>query len=229
MKNIFLYLLYGYLGLFVAPSFAQTNDFLLNGGPATITYPIMGSVIQRNSSDNANVSFCGNVGYSYQQTNLYNYVLGLTELDPMTGAVKLINGSPRIITYNFNAASDIVSISSELGAFNKYINVPKGWWNAGFQIQRKDGTGGFVACTIKFGVGDTFIIAGQSNARGFPEVFDNGIVGYDTNLSNAQLPDAVRVIGNAERPANAPLYGADTPNEAQTLKLGGFSFHQCLP
>ena len=134
MKNIFLYLFYGYLGLFVAPSFAQTNDFLLNGGPATITYPLMGSVIQRNASDNANISFCGNVGYGYQQTNLYNYLLILTELDPVTGAVKLINGSPRIITYNFNASSDIVSISSELGAFPSPPSLP-------FR-----GLGGFALC-----------------------------------------------------------------------------------
>jgi Carbohydrate esterase, sialic acid-specific acetylesterase len=82
--------------------------------------------------------------------------------------------------------------------------------------------GRFIACTIKFGVGDTFIIAGQSNARGFPEVFnDQGLIGYDINLNNSQLPDAVRVIGNAERPTNAPVYGTSTPNEVQTLKLGG--------
>jgi hypothetical protein len=107
MKNIKLYLLLGYLGLCIAPTFAQVNnDFFINGGPATITYPIRGSVVQRNTSGNASISFCGNVGYGYNQTNLYNYVLSLSELDPISGAVKLINGNPRILTWGFGT-SDI--------------------------------------------------------------------------------------------------------------------------
>lgn len=74
MKNIHFKLLsIGAMVLFVQIiTFAQSIN---------ITYPIHGSVIQRNSGNTANISFTGSVGYGYNNSSLYNYTLAIVPLD----------------------------------------------------------------------------------------------------------------------------------------------------
>ncbi|NBA88037.1 hypothetical protein GVN16_19860, partial [Emticicia sp. CRIBPO] len=162
---------------------------------ANILYPFDGSVIQRQSDGKANLSFCAQIGYGFKNSQMYDYSLRLTKLDLFSGLPQ----SPFTTITNFSLS--LSNVVGDVATINSFINVNQGWYLAQLIISLKNGGGEFIAAHIKFGIGDTFIIAGQSNARGFHggwDRFSDGsgeLISYDNTLNNSMLPDASRVIG----------------------------------
>lgn len=69
--------------------------------------------------------------------------------------------------------------SSSSGTFHFSLSVPTGWYRVTF----RDGVSQTVS--VKFGVGEVFVIAGQSNAQGAgSDQFINGLTSYDCVVGN---------------------------------------------
>lgn len=155
-------------------------------GAMQFLYPFEGGVIQRNSSGNAKVSFCIQVNYGLQNTSNYTYKLILDRLDPISGnSTGVITVIPGNLT--------VSNMAGEIGTIQKDLTIAGGWYSASVQVTDLINSISWTGVHIKFGVGDTFLIAGQSNARGFPSVWDTGLISYD-NTPGLVLPDAVRVL-----------------------------------
>lgn len=138
-------------------------------GTMSISWPINRSVFQRNSSNQANVFFAGQFFYNDQVDCAaldFFYKIQKRTLD--TGAP---NGDQVGWTQYFLA-------NTNTGVFNSTIsNLPAGWYD----LQVKATTGGVsgtvaATATIIFGVGDVFVVAGQSNAQS-PGIAD----GFNSN------------------------------------------------
>ena len=162
------------------------NSPISNG--LSITWPTERTVFQRNLSDQANVSFAAQ--YTKSSTAGYSaqYRIQLLTLD-----LGIATGSP--------TAWNNVNFNNTIGSFRTLIgtisNLSKGWYE--LQIQIIDVNNIQKAYQkIKFGVGDVFLIAGQSNSQGFEGILLNALSqdprviayyrdGYDV------LPDAVNI------------------------------------
>lgn len=104
-----------------------------------------------------------------------------------------------------------------------------GWYEAHILITPKSSStppiGGSSQKIFKFGVGDVFVIAGQSNAQGYQAEFDSGLLNYYTGISDTNLPDAGRIIGQAERNYNRPYDPANNLSDfAEVLNRTSLPF-----
>ncbi|UBM57972.1 NPCBM/NEW2 domain-containing protein [Marinilongibacter aquaticus] len=157
-------------------------------GNASFLYPFEGSVIQRNGGDKAQFSFAIQVGYGLEDSNTYEYTLYVFPLDLFTGNENTALGYKY---WNLSLNNKVHNV----GTINQFVSIDKGWYSASLRIKNKNTGIETIAAHINFGVGDTFLIAGQSNARGFPAAWDAGLISYDNSLEDSQLPDACRVLG----------------------------------
>ncbi|MCF2446947.1 hypothetical protein L0657_23535 [Dyadobacter sp. CY345] len=155
MKNIFTILL-----------LLASN--LVTGANITLTWPRNYSVFQRNTTStggSANVTFAG---------QLWNKNSASYRIEKLT-ATGASNGDWQSST-SFPFLSGIGS--SEAATFNFVRNVPTGW----YRLYISDGTN---TINIKFGVGEVFIIAGQSNAQGAAAATNVGTISnLDCVVSN---------------------------------------------
>ena len=122
-----------------------------------LTYPIYQGVYQRDASNYANIPVSGQViGFPASTPGTY-YVECVTNQLDQYGSV--IAGT---------TSTTPISSNTSKGYFNGYINRAKGWYS--LQVKYVFNATGYTSSTSsKFGVGDVFIIAGQSNGQG-----DNG-------------------------------------------------------
>ncbi len=136
-----------------------------------VSLPIDGAVYQQNNSGTGEIYVTGTIN----SLSFRNGIRGvptaqLRKLDRLTGTI--LSGSP------INVSLSRVSQST---FFYGTVTVPKGWY------QLTVSQAGVASITRKVGVGEVFIIAGQSNAQGFcPDFQSNQAV-------STQLLDAVRV------------------------------------
>lgn len=139
-------------------------------GTMTVSWPINRSVFQRNSDNKANVFFAGQFFYTSN--------LECPSLD-FYYRVKKLN----LETGNYTNTDQVGWTQYWLGNTNTGIfqatipNLPGGWYDLEVKAT-SGGVSGTVQATavIRFGVGDVFVIAGQSNAQS-PGVDD----GFDSN------------------------------------------------
>ena len=119
-----------------------------------LTYPIYQGVYQRDNSENANIPVSGQVfGFPTTTPGTYTIECITNRLDA-NGVVIAGTTSTTLITNN-----------TLKGYFNGSITRSKGWYS--LQVKYTFNATGYNSVTSsKFGVGDVFIIAGQSNARG---------------------------------------------------------------
>lgn len=166
-----------------------------------VTHPIAGSVIQRNTNNGANVAFTGSIGYGFDNTSNYNHSIKIERLDLQIGAI--LNGVTPI-TQNISLTN---VIGSNISTFKTNIYITAGWYQATVLVTPKAGgssLGGTSQRKFKFGVGDIYIVAGQSNAQGFQPGFDTGLINFYSNtdpnqyFDDSTIPDAMRVIGQVE-------------------------------
>ncbi len=202
MKNIHKYRIITLLIFACQISFGQQVSVLpsvpanmqpgIFGSPATwptITWPIHYAVFQRNTTSvggTTNVIFAGQViiragaKYKIEQLDEYgNYVSDYQPLSNLPGGAMSALGTSTSGYYYFT------------------FSIPTGWYR--FIIQQTGPGGPFGLGTVtksreaKFGVGEVFIIAGQSNAQGA------GTVGEIGNVNNY---DCVVACKNTLQPLN---------------------------
>jgi hypothetical protein len=196
MKNIFL--------LFLAFS-AFGQDPQPQTGALRITWPLNRTVLQMGANNQASINVAGqHVTYELYPTFLRVRQLQykIVKLDTKTGAdvSDVTNGYEDINGSEFN--NDISS--KDLRTFLKTITLSKGWYRLQIRIRRSFITGfkTIQRQDVLFGVGDVYLIAGQSNAQGYQQESgnatpnpnngdDNGIV---QNSNNYEPRNAVSVI-----------------------------------
>ncbi len=125
-----------------------------------LTYPVYQGVYQRNTSDNADIPVSGQVfGFPTSTPGTYKIECITNRLDA-NGVVISGTSSTTLITNN-----------TLKGYFNGSINRSKGWYS--LQVKFTFNATGYNSVTSsKFGVGDVFVIAGQSNGQGIPAPWD---------------------------------------------------------
>lgn len=124
-------------------------DYKCCSGADSITRPIQNSVLQRNNSNLANVGIAGQA-LSNTTLSFITIQYRIQQLNPQNSAYlsTLINWTTQNCDYG--------------GIFNFTVNLPGGW----YQLDVKSSVTGTQMASVKFGVGEVFIIAGQSNAQG---------------------------------------------------------------
>lgn len=177
------YIFYIFLTLNVFTSFSQVPAYMQPGNAystpsvPTISWPLNYSVFQRNTTTtggSTNVTFAGQVinrnntpQYRIEKLNEYG-----TYVSDYQAYTSLPSGA-------MTALGTSVS-----GYYYFQKDIPTGWYR--FTI--KDGNGEIRQ--VKFGVGEVFVIAGQSNAQGEGPVsgISTGITNYDCVVSCKTAP-----------------------------------------
>ncbi|WP_421826431.1 RICIN domain-containing protein [Larkinella sp.] len=157
----------------------------------TVSIPIDGAVYQQNSNHQGKIIVRGDLNTKYMLIGGYVVSASLQKLD-------LVNGNPT------GAAPISIPISRSKTVFNGSVMVEKGWYELTVKatqittfplIKRNYET------KRKVGVGEVFVIAGQSNAQG----------GFGLTASNTQRMDAVRVSPDVIPEANLGSYDPNDP------------------
>jgi Carbohydrate esterase, sialic acid-specific acetylesterase len=186
MKNIFLLFL-------VFSAFSQDPN--PQTGALRITWPLNRTVLQMDASNQATINIAG----QHVTNDLYPGFLKVRQLQYKI--VKLNGKDGKDISdytngyLNFASADIKNDISSkDLRTYLKTISLPKGWYRLQVRI-RKSLFGGYETLQkqdILFGVGDVYLIAGQSNAAGYSDaVYDPGVI---QNANNYEERNAISAI-----------------------------------
>jgi Carbohydrate esterase, sialic acid-specific acetylesterase len=215
MKNILL----GVLLVTLLPTFAQT-DPAPQMGALRITWPINRSNFQRNTSDQATLNIAGqHIGEDLYPTfwKVRQLQYKIVRLDTKTGAdvAEITNGYEDFNNSDIN--NDIGSkdfrtflkqVTFSKGSYRLQVRIRKGLFTGFKTIQRQD---------ILFGVGDVYLIAGQSNAQGYQNndsPNNGGDPGVVANSNNYTSYHSVSVIDRSE-----------LNNSSNSVKIGGFPFN----
>ncbi|MCF2486752.1 sialate O-acetylesterase [Dyadobacter sp. CY347] len=164
---------------------------ICNAQTVSLSYPINNSVLQRNTLDKATATIAGQLIHTSLAVTL-SYRVRTVSAKGVVGAA-----GP---TTNLSLASN--------GMFYTSLVMNKGWYICEIMLN------GVVYASGKFGVGDVFIIAGQSNAQGY------GNTAYSLP-SSAGIPEWI--IGTSEDrtckktfPASfTSMFSLNTPDEAK--------------
>ncbi len=118
-----------------------------------LSFPIDRSVTQRNGSDQATVTVAGQV--TSGSSSVYNYLLyyRTSTLDGSGGATSTTGWIGLGMQSN--------------GSFYTTPTFDKGWYRLDMGVYSTTSGSIVVAASVKFGVGDVYLVAGQSNAQGF--------------------------------------------------------------
>lgn len=162
-----------------------------NAQTVSLSYPINNSVLQRGTFNDAVVTFAGQLVHNTLAVTLTYRIRPVSA----TGVL----GVPGATT-NLNIASN--------GMFYTTQAINRGWYLVEVLLN------GMVYATAKFGIGDVFIIAGQSNAQGI------GNLAYPIP-SSAGIPEWI--VGTSEDgtctktlPASfTKMFSMNTPDEAK--------------
>lgn len=149
-----------------------------------ITYPINGMIFQQNGSGVANVPLSVLIsGNDATNTTLTTFGYYIETLDA-TGQVQNV---PRIYRYGLTATLQ----ANFFKLLNETIsNLPKGWYRITFGPQF---VSDIILCSrVDFGVGDVYIVAGQSNASGY-----GGIIGSENDPIDSDERGSIQSFTNA--------------------------------
>lgn len=139
----------------------------------TISWPISGCVFQRDNAGNATVYIIGQAN----SNSAYYIDYKIAQLDKL--GVQTSIGS-------WNSSTTVSSINARI--FRIPISLSTGWYR--IDIQVRSSTGLILnSSNVKFGIGEVFIIAGQSNAQGY---------GSDYGVPNLENLDCVRSFKNIQ-------------------------------
>ena len=169
--------LYCTMALYGQKTMAQLAEL---DGSIQITFPIDNAVFQKNSADNAAITFTGQSlkGTFYSESNIdnlylkvykYNYVANMPNAGNWT--------SERNIPVSFeecaNCGTDPEYDPKTFFVKDNNTSFSKGWYQVALGYDYNYcGTTVFMKTTPwkKFGVGDVYLVAGQSNASGTSRV-----------------------------------------------------------
>ncbi|WP_304237189.1 hypothetical protein [Jiulongibacter sediminis] len=123
-----------------------------------VNWPLERQVFQQNNSEQAAISIAGQFSHSTSSSITIEY--SIDNLSLQTGAV----------TGSYSGWSPITSLINLSGknekVFLQDLTLPKGWYRLNLRAKYGSTVWG-PNKNIKFGVGDIYIIAGQSNAAGY--------------------------------------------------------------
>lgn len=184
MKKYILTLLCLFLGFYV-----------VLGQAPTVSWPANYAVFQRNTTTtggSSNVDFSGQIfsGYSTAKYRIEKLSKTGTFVSDYKAWQNLPTGS----------VAGMGTSTSALFHFT-LANIPTGWYR--FSIKNNAGT----TTSVKFGVGEVFVIAGQSNAQGYGNYYNV----YSQNLYNYDCVVSFKVNNTSsnyttiERPVFGPL------------------------
>lgn len=189
-------------------------------GSVQLTYPIDNSVFQQNASGNANISFAGQIlkGTYYTSSQLNNFAIKIQQYDYNSGSWTTNNSFVYNLTLeNCGTCNPDPTIDPKTfylyGGIpnNSFISLAKGWYRAAIGYNTNlnatcNTTTRFIPLTVwsTFGVGDVFVVAGQSNASGFTRDYDNTLISFEAQAVNT--PNS----GANDLPANT-LADSDIP------------------
>jgi Carbohydrate esterase, sialic acid-specific acetylesterase len=160
--------------IFIILIFVLLKSQTVVGQYLQLSYPVYQGVYQRDASNNANIPVSGQVfGFPTSTPGTYKIECITNRLDA-NGTVISGTTSTTLITNN-----------TLKGYFNGSITRAKGWYSLQVKFTFNS-TGYNSSTTSKFGVGDVFIIAGQSNGQG-----DNG-----ATTTTTAIPEWI--VGNNE-------------------------------
>jgi hypothetical protein len=173
---------------------AQTTQPTVTGAILDVSTPIAGAVYQRSNNGNATIVVSGMTRSGAAAT-----IFSAFATNPMAvfKPLSIVDGSPT------GGASTQFSLTRTGNTFSGSGSVPAGWYELSVTANFLDFGGSIIQMInpIKVGVGEVFIIAGQSNAQGLPNVFKGQIdpdgkayTADDINTVREPLTyDAVRV------------------------------------
>lgn len=145
----------------------------------TVSHPISNAVYQRNSASQANLIISG----SYSQpiaTAIQARLLNASNATPIPG-------------YDWS----IIQENPTMGYFSgQFSNVPAGWYTLEIRSLRS-GTVLEATTVNRVGIGDVFMIAGQSNGQGY---INTGGVGLGSAYDKVVTHDNGMYCGNANLP-----------------------------
>ena len=216
MKNLLL----GAFLLASITAFTQ-NDPSPQTGALRITWPINRSNFQRSTTDQATFNIAG----QHIGSDLYPGFLKvrklqykITRLDTKTGndVAEITNGYEDFDTSGSNSDINNDISSKDFRTFLKELTYPKGSYRLQVRI-RKGLFSGFKTIQrqdVLFGIGDAFLIAGQSNASGYKDGNDLGVI---QNAQNYNSYHAVSVIDRK-----------DLDNNSNSLKIEGLPINTII-
>ena len=166
--------------IFIILIFVLFKSQTILGQYLQLTYPIFQAVYQRDVSNNAVIPVSGQVfGFPNGSPGTYKIECITNQLNTV-GSVISGTTSTTLITNN-----------TLKGYFNGSITRSKGWYS--LQVKYTFNVTGYTSSTnTKFGVGDVFIIAGQSNGQGF----NGNDFTYPNPTSPVNFPVPEWVVGN---------------------------------
>jgi NPCBM/NEW2 domain/Secretion system C-terminal sorting domain/Carbohydrate esterase, sialic acid-specific acetylesterase len=198
---------------------------------ARITYPIDGQILQQNPNSTILIDIVFQLDYFSLTNELsmcqnYSYIYKIEQIDIQTG--NIITSTPRNWTTLSSSQWSLGSI--DFKGFKENISLAKGWYKITLGTYCNnpggDGSVNYVPLTsTKFGVGDIYFVAGQSNASGFDyNNFDN-TQNYKSDYS-VNNKDAVRMIKFKHTGNNNKTYDGDgNGNANQNQRMIGLPFN----
>jgi hypothetical protein len=217
-KNIFFQI--GIIMSLLIPCYESLGQVIPKFGSIQLTYPLENSVLQQDANGYASVSFAGQVlrGTYYTNTQLNNLFIKIEQYNYNTNTWYNNNS----YTYNISAENCVnCSTDPNIDPKTFYLNsntvatLNKGWYRAsiGYNISYCN-VPKFIPLTqwTTFGVGDVFVVAGQSNASGFTRDYDDYLMTYESQGS---------IKPNAPNSSTAPLISDNSIWEGSIInKIG---------
>jgi hypothetical protein len=162
-----------------------SNVLIAQGGAQLdLTWPVQNSVTQRGTGNSAGVTIAGQLwmvsGGSLPST--LTYKISTCSATGVPGPV---------------VATDILPLGSS-GEFHRTVGVSKGWYYLEIEGTLPGSSGPTGFWTSKFGVGDVFVIAGQSNGKGY------GLASWDVPATSSLPEWIVSINENNECLMNYP-------------------------
>jgi len=179
-------------------------------GTLRITWPINRATFQQNVDNQATIDiagqFIGNLPYS---SVLEYKIVKLNTQDGSEG-VTIINAYETITSFNNTISSKYLKTF----LFNELLN--KGWYCLQVRLRKRISffTITLARTEVLFGVGDNYLIAGQSNASGY---FDRNDEGIKQNAENYIERHGVSVIDRK-----------DLDNTDASIKIEGLPIHKII-
>lgn len=177
---------------------------VLSWAQLSISHPMSKAVYQRNSSGSATITIAGQ--YLGSMAGSYQIEYKLDKLNISDGSYNS----------NINNWTSIVSNPS-FGMFMTSISVSTGWYSVSVRAYNTSTSSTITSNSARFGVGDVYLIAGQSNAQGIdgswslPSVTPNDAVVSNNLLDgcNQDLPPypSMSTLGTTDRVATTGYSG----------------------
>jgi NPCBM/NEW2 domain/Secretion system C-terminal sorting domain/Carbohydrate esterase, sialic acid-specific acetylesterase len=167
-------------------SYGQITPIIDQFGSIQINYPLNNSVFQQNNSGQAAITVAGQIlrGTYYTNAELNSLQIKIEQYNYSTGTWSDKNTSA-LSTLPCTGCNNDPSIDPQTFFNNSLVTLDKGWYRVSIGYTYTNCGTFFMPLTVErtFGVGDVYVVSGQSNASGFTRDYDNYLMTYESNSS----------------------------------------------